>query len=74
KKQEVMDQVRGELAMANAQELINKVNEKCFNKCVPKPGTLLDGTEQGCISKCMDRYMEAWNVVSRAYISRVQRE
>jgi hypothetical protein len=22
----------------------------------------------------MDRYMEAWNIVSRAYISRVQRE
>ncbi|KAG0047435.1 protein translocase subunit [Gryganskiella cystojenkinii] len=74
KKQQVMDQVRSELALANAQELINKINEKCFAKCVPKPGPKLDGSEQACISKCMDRYMEAWNIVSRTYINRVQRE
>ncbi|KAI8061080.1 Tim10/DDP family zinc finger-domain-containing protein [Gongronella butleri] len=74
KKQEVMDQVRGELAMANAQELINKINEKCYLKCVPKPGARLESGEQQCLSKCMDRYMEAWNVVSRSYVNRIQRE
>ncbi|ORZ01079.1 Tim10/DDP family zinc finger-domain-containing protein [Syncephalastrum racemosum] len=74
KKQEVMDKVRGELALANAQELINKINEKCYEKCVPKPGASLSSGEQACLSKCMDRYMEAWNVVSRAYVSRIQRE
>ncbi|KAF9016630.1 hypothetical protein BGZ52_005709, partial [Haplosporangium bisporale] len=46
KKQQVMDQVRSELALANAQELINKINEKCFAKCVPKPGSSLDSSEQ----------------------------
>ncbi|KAI9307113.1 Tim10/DDP family zinc finger-domain-containing protein [Cunninghamella echinulata] len=74
KKQEVMDQVRGELAMANAQELINKINEKCYLKCVPKPGPRLENGEQQCLSKCMDQYMAAWNVVSRAYVGRIQRE
>ncbi|CDS13258.1 Putative Mitochondrial protein-transportingATPase [Lichtheimia ramosa] len=74
KKQEVMDKVRSELALANAQELINKINEKCYEKCVPKPGSSLSSGEQACLSKCMDRYMEAWNVVSRAYVSRIQRE
>ncbi|KAL0078552.1 Tim10/DDP family zinc finger-domain-containing protein [Phycomyces blakesleeanus] len=74
KKQEVMDQVRSELALANAQELINKINEKCYLKCVPKPGARLESSEQACLSKCMDRYMEAWNVVSRSYVSRLQRE
>ncbi|KAF9917191.1 hypothetical protein BX616_001671 [Lobosporangium transversale] len=74
KKQQVMDQVRSELALANAQELINKINEKCFARCVLKPSTKLDNSEQNCLSNCMDRYMEAWNIVSRTYISRVQRE
>ncbi|KAI8374630.1 Tim10/DDP family zinc finger-domain-containing protein [Radiomyces spectabilis] len=74
KKQEVMDQVRSELALANAQELINKINEKCYLKCVPKPGARLESGEQQCLSKCMDRYMEAWNVISRSYVSRLQRE
>ncbi|RUP45105.1 Tim10/DDP family zinc finger-domain-containing protein [Jimgerdemannia flammicorona] len=74
KKQQVMDQVRGDLALANAQELINKMNEKCFTKCVPKPGYRLESGEKTCLSKCMDRYMEAWNVVSRTYVNRLQEE
>ncbi|KAG0320233.1 Mitochondrial import inner membrane translocase subunit Tim13 [Dissophora globulifera] len=74
KKQQVMDQVRGELALANAQELVNKINEKCFARCVLKPGGKLDNSEQTCVANCMDRYMEAWNIVSRTYIGRVQRE
>ncbi|CAG8610199.1 7814_t:CDS:2 [Cetraspora pellucida] len=74
RKQAVMDQVRNELALVNAQELINKINEKCFSKCITKPGYKLESSEQTCIAKCMDRYMDAWNIVSRAYISRVQRE
>lgn len=69
-----MDQVRNELALANAQELINKINEKCFSKCVTKPGYLLDKSEQTCLAKCMDRYMDAWNIVSKSYISRIQKE
>lgn len=92
-----MDQVRSELALANAQELINvsvdrnmmhiqyiafllmdknmqKINEKCYLKCVPKPSSSLDSGEQACLSKCMDRYMEAWNVISKAYVARLQRE
>ncbi|RIB04869.1 Tim10/DDP family zinc finger protein, partial [Gigaspora rosea] len=74
RKQAVMDQVRNELALANAQELINKINEKCFSKCITKPGYKLESGEQTCIAKCMDRYMDAWNIVSRAYIGRVQKE
>ncbi|EPY79673.1 Lamin B2-like protein [Camelus ferus] len=30
--------------------------------------------QQKCIAMCMDRYMDAWNTVSRAYNSRLQRE
>lgn len=29
---------------------------------------------QKCIAMCMDRYMDAWNTVSRTYNSRLQRE
>uniref|UniRef100_A0A8C0FU72 Mitochondrial import inner membrane translocase subunit n=1 Tax=Bubo bubo TaxID=30461 RepID=A0A8C0FU72_BUBBB len=29
---------------------------------------------QKCIAMCMDRYMDSWNTVSRAYNSRLQRE
>lgn len=50
------------------------MQEKCFEKCITKPGTKLDGSDQSCLVKCMDRYMDAWNMVSKTYHSRVQRE
>lgn len=67
-KDELMDQVRQQIAVANAQELLTvhnlkklkfpkknyidfpcffqKMTEKCFKKCVIKPGSVLDGSEQ----------------------------
>ncbi|KJE93639.1 hypothetical protein CAOG_004394 [Capsaspora owczarzaki ATCC 30864] len=48
------------------------MSERCFVKCVVKPGTSLELSERQCVAKCMDRYMESWNVVSRAYANRIQ--
>lgn len=73
-KEELMDQVKQQIAIANAQELLTKMSEKCFKKCINKPGTALDNSEQKCIAMCMDRYMDAWNLVSRTYSTRIQRE
>ncbi|XP_008555408.1 mitochondrial import inner membrane translocase subunit Tim13 [Microplitis demolitor] len=71
---ELMQQVKQEIAVANAQELLTKITEKCFKKCIVKPGTSLDSSEQKCVAMCMDRYMDAFNVVSKAYSNRLQRE
>jgi len=73
-KDELMEQVKQQIAVANAQELLTKMTEKCFKKCIIKPGTSLDSTEQKCVAMCMDRYMDAWNLVSKAYSNRLQRE
>uniref|UniRef100_A0A7N4NNL6 Tim10-like domain-containing protein n=1 Tax=Sarcophilus harrisii TaxID=9305 RepID=A0A7N4NNL6_SARHA len=53
---------------------LQRMTNKCFRKCIGKPGSSLDNSEQKCIAMCMDRYMDAWNTVSRAYNSRLQRE
>merc|ERR1712029_70695 len=70
----MMDQVKSQIAVANAQELLQKMSDKCFQKCVYKPGTSLDNSEQKCVAMCMDRYMDAYNLVARAYGQRLQRE
>lgn len=70
----IMEQVKVQIAVANAQELLQRMTDKCFKKCIGKPGGTLDNSEQKCIAMCMDRYMDAWNTVSRAYNSRLQRE
>lgn len=70
----IMEQVKVQIAVANAQELLQRMTDKCFKKCIGKPGSSLDNSEQKCIAMCMDRYMDAWNTVSRTYNSRLQRE
>ena len=73
-KGELMDQVKQQIAVANAQELLTKMTEKCFRKCVLKPGTSLDSSEQKCIAMCQDRFMDSWNIISRAYGNRLREE
>nr|AAW78985.1 GekBS139P [Gekko japonicus] len=56
----IMEQVKVQIAVANAQELLQRMTDKCFRKCIGKPGGSLDNSEQKCIAMCMDRYMDAW--------------
>ncbi|XP_018356596.1 PREDICTED: mitochondrial import inner membrane translocase subunit Tim13-B [Trachymyrmex septentrionalis] len=71
---ELMQQVKQQIAVANAQELLTKMTEKCFKKCIGKPGTSLDSSEQKCIAMCMDRYLDSFNLVSKSYSERLQKE
>lgn len=50
------------------------MNENCFEKCVPKPGSSLSSSEQTCFTSCMEKYMAAWNQVNSAYIQRIKKE
>ncbi|CAH1406141.1 unnamed protein product [Nezara viridula] len=73
-KEELIENVKQQIAIANAQELITKMSEKCFKKCILKPGASLDNSEQKCVAMCMDRYLETWNLVSKSYQIRIQHE
>ncbi|QSZ29161.1 hypothetical protein DSL72_003672 [Monilinia vaccinii-corymbosi] len=73
-KSAIMNQVRQEAAMTNARQLIEKVNEHCFEKCIPRPGPSLSSGETTCYTQCMEKYMQAWTTVSKQYIARLQRE
>ncbi|KAI0084126.1 Tim10/DDP family zinc finger-domain-containing protein [Irpex rosettiformis] len=74
RKEAVKASIREELAMQNAQELMNKSNEKCFLKCVTKPGSSLSSSEETCLSRCLTRYLEAFDIVSKTYVARLSRE
>ncbi|GAO16928.1 uncharacterized protein UV8b_02877 [Ustilaginoidea virens] len=73
-KQLVKKQVLAEANLANARVLIENIQQNCFDKCVPKPGSSLSSTEQTCMTNCMEKYMAAWNQVNAAYINRVRQE
>lgn len=54
--------------------LPQKMNENCFEKCVPKPGSSISSSEQTCVTQCTEKYMAAWNQVHQAYVARIRQE
>ncbi|KAI0179983.1 Tim10/DDP family zinc finger-domain-containing protein [Hypoxylon sp. FL1284] len=72
-KAQVIKDVKAQYAIENVRQLVEKINEHCFEKCVPKPGTSLSNSEQTCFTQCMEKYMSAWNQVSTTYINQLQR-
>ena len=64
----VMHQVKAELANAYAQEFFTTVRDKCFQKCVTKPGGSMSSGEATCLSRCTDRYVEATKMISHVVL------
>ena len=73
-KEALKQRVSSEIAMANAQQLISKATDKCYQKCVTWPGASLSSKEQTCVERCLERYFEAFNIVSATYVRRVAAE
>lgn len=50
-----------------------QVTDKCFKTCVTSPSTSLSSRENSCMERCMDRFVDAMNVVTEALSDRSQR-
>ncbi|KAF9024929.1 hypothetical protein BDZ89DRAFT_1068708 [Hymenopellis radicata] len=74
KKEQIKTAVRNELAQANAQLLVENMNNKCFKACITRPGPSLSSSEETCLLRCQERYMDAFNIISRSYHTRLSRE
>ncbi|EER35405.1 hypothetical protein CTRG_00144 [Candida tropicalis MYA-3404] len=73
-KTELQNQISQELAAANATELVRTITENCFEKCILIPKDTLSPNELTCIAQCREKYMRSWNVISKAYVGRIQQE
>lgn len=51
-----------------------KVTDKCFTKCVNRPGAKLDSSEMQCTAMCMDRYLDSMAIVSQAWAARAKQQ
>ncbi|CCD24508.1 protein translocase subunit TIM13 NDAI_0D01940 [Naumovozyma dairenensis CBS 421] len=66
---QIKTQIAQELAVANATELVSKLTENCFKKCLMAP---YDSKNETCVDQCLTKYMKSWNAVSKAYVARIQ--
>lgn len=73
-KEELMKNVQTQVALANMQELLTKITDKCFKKCFGNPGSSFSSSDQKCLAMCMDRYMDSFNLVSKTYTNKLRRE
>ncbi|KAI9885511.1 MAG: Vesicular integral-membrane protein VIP36 [Watsoniomyces obsoletus] len=73
-KAQLIQKLQYETALNNAKQLVENINAACFDRCVPQPGSNLPKAEETCVTQCMEKYMAAWNTVSKAYIDRIKRE
>ncbi len=74
KKDEIAQQIRQDTQLLVMQDLIRKLTRKCFDRCVTTPGTTFSKSEHACITKCSDRFLEATQVVGKAYLTAAQKE
>jgi len=60
-----MAEVRAQVAAAEAAQFFETVREKCFKTCVSsKPDVTLSSGEKQCLSRCVDRYVDAMRAVA----------
>ena len=71
-KEEIMQTVQQQVALANMQELLQKVTDKCFKKCITSPGSSMGSSDQKCVAMCMDRYISIIKLKVWAELCQVQ--
>uniref|UniRef100_A0A915AHB6 Mitochondrial import inner membrane translocase subunit n=1 Tax=Parascaris univalens TaxID=6257 RepID=A0A915AHB6_PARUN len=71
---QVIAGVKQQAAIMNAQSLITDLSDKCTQKCIRTPGSSLSNAEKQCLQRCMDRFMDSWNLVSQTLQKRLQDE
>jgi import inner membrane translocase subunit TIM13 len=50
-------QINMEQQQVFLQQLMNKLREECFTRCITSPGRELSSRDQSCLNNCVDRYL-----------------
>lgn len=57
---------------AEFQAQIHEFNDFCWDKCVDKPGSKLDGRTETCITNCVDRFIDVSLFITNRYAQLLQ--
>lgn len=64
--QQMLNEYLTSMQMQHAQELMSKMSDLCFDKCVQRPKYELDSTQRTCLSNCSETFMEGMHAASAA--------
>ncbi|GJQ09096.1 hypothetical protein GpartN1_g887.t1 [Galdieria partita] len=63
--EELMERFQRQMQLQYSQNVLETVTDKCFNKCIASPSSTLSTNEKECLQRCMDRFVEAMNLVGK---------
>ncbi|XP_075544237.1 translocase of inner membrane 8 isoform X1 [Dermacentor variabilis] len=52
---------------------VHRLNEICWDKCMDKPGTKLDGRTETCLSNCVERFIDTSLSITNRFAQLLQR-
>ncbi|XP_057340276.1 mitochondrial import inner membrane translocase subunit Tim8 [Microplitis mediator] len=52
---------------------IHEFNDFCWEKCVDKPGTKLDGKTETCLNNCVDRFIDVSLLITTRFAQLLQK-
>ncbi|XXQ31132.1 Mitochondrial import inner membrane translocase subunit [Plasmodiophora brassicae] len=52
------------------QQMFAMMTDKCFLKCIEKPGSQLSRSDKSCLENCMERYLDVTKICGEAVASR----
>jgi mitochondrial import inner membrane translocase subunit TIM13 len=71
--EELMARIEEQVHASIAESLREQVTDKCFKTCVTSPSKALSGRESTCMERCLDRFVDAMNVITTTLSERSQR-
>lgn len=55
---ELQDFLKMEQQKAQFQEQVHEFTDMCFDKCITKLGNKLDKSDEGCLTNCVERFLD----------------
>ncbi|KAF2674197.1 hypothetical protein BT63DRAFT_419503 [Microthyrium microscopicum] len=71
-KHQIMKEFAEGFAVAHAKQLIGKLNNTAFSRCVMNPSSSLSGSESACVTACSEKYLAAFNIVGQEVVKHAQ--
>ncbi|GFY62677.1 mitochondrial import inner membrane translocase subunit Tim8 A [Trichonephila inaurata madagascariensis] len=53
-------------------EQVHHITDVCWDKCIDKPGSKLDGKTQACMINCVERFIDASLVLTNRFAHLLQ--
>ncbi|XP_064483311.1 mitochondrial import inner membrane translocase subunit Tim8-like [Ornithodoros turicata] len=58
---------------AQFQAQVHRLNEICWDKCIDKPSSKLDGRTETCLTNCVDRFIDTSLAITNRFAQLLQR-